>query len=177
MPTEGGGYHSKVGGCEKRLEEARPVLSSFASKVLHMGATGNGQLAKALNNCLYNISCAAMAELLPFAARAQLPLEEFVEVVSSGTGQSFGFNQWAPRILKREFEAPKHGFPMGSAFKDFETLQEAFSNEGLEIPPVLAGALATYKEALTRGLADEHKGAMVKVWERKMDVTCSAAKS
>jgi 6-phosphogluconate dehydrogenase (decarboxylating) len=52
MPTEGGGYHSKVGGCEKRLEEARPVLSSFASKVLHMGATGNGQLAKALNNCL-----------------------------------------------------------------------------------------------------------------------------
>ena len=30
---------------------------------------------------------------------------------------------------------------------------------GLEIPPVLAGALATYKEALARGLADEHKGA------------------
>jgi len=31
-----------------------------------------------------------MAELLPFAARAQLPLEEFVEVVSSGTGQRLG---------------------------------------------------------------------------------------
>ena len=39
---------------------------------------------------MYNISCAAMAELLPFAARAQLPLEEFVEVVSSGTGQRLG---------------------------------------------------------------------------------------
>ena len=45
-------YRRKVGGCEKRLEEARPVLNTFASKVVHMGATGNGQLAKALNNCL-----------------------------------------------------------------------------------------------------------------------------
>jgi hypothetical protein len=35
-----------------------------------------------------------------------------------------------PKNRGGEFEAPKHGFPMGSAFKDFETLQEAFSNEG-----------------------------------------------
>ena len=125
--------HFEVGGCAERLEEARPILDTFASKVLHMGATGNGQLAKALNNCrqpseldfwfftatsnstevlencqpqwhcnilpklrtfaplqpgLYNINCAATAEMLPFAAKAQLPLEEFVEVVASGTGQS-----------------------------------------------------------------------------------------
>eukprot|EP00434_Breviolum_minutum_P015097 symbB.v1.2.013310.t1/scaffold938.1/size150240/3 len=158
-----------VGGCEQRLKEARPVLETFASKILHMGASGNGQLAKALNNCLYNVSCAATAEMLSFAARAQLPLEEFVEVVSSGTGQSFGFNQWAPRILDREFEAPKYGFPMGAAFKDFETLQGAFTNEGLELPPVLTAALRTYQEALALpGLAEEHKGAMVKVWEKKM---------
>ena len=30
-----------------------------------------------------------------------------------------------------EFEAPKYGFPMGAAFKDFETLQGAFTNEGV----------------------------------------------
>jgi len=167
-----------VGGCEQRLKEARPVLETFASKILHMGASGNGQLAKALNNCLYNVSCAATAEMLSFAARAQLPLEEFVEVVSSGTGQSFGFNQWAPRILDREFEAPKYGFPMGAAFKDFETLQGAFTNEGLELPPVLTAALRTYQEALALpGLAEEHKGAMVKVWEKKMKVTCSRMKA
>lgn len=41
----------EVGGCEQRLKEARPVLETFASKILHMGASGNGQLAKALNNC------------------------------------------------------------------------------------------------------------------------------
>ena len=46
-----GRVFAEVGGCEKRLNEARPVLETFASKILHMGASGNGQLAKALNNC------------------------------------------------------------------------------------------------------------------------------
>ena len=39
-------------------------------------------------------------------------------------------NQKPKKHRGGEFEAPKHGFPMGSAFKDFETLQEAFSSEG-----------------------------------------------
>lgn len=92
-----------AGGDEARLEEARPLLATFAERVLHMGAVGNGQIAKAMNNCLYNVSCAAMAEMLPLAQRAGLPLEAFVEVVCTGTGQSFGFEQWAPLVLRREF--------------------------------------------------------------------------
>eukprot|EP00931_Biecheleriopsis_adriatica_P071568 TRINITY_DN45444_c0_g1_i1.p1 TRINITY_DN45444_c0_g1~~TRINITY_DN45444_c0_g1_i1.p1 ORF type:complete len:185 (+),score=38.37 TRINITY_DN45444_c0_g1_i1:32-556(+) len=162
-----------VGGCEERLEEVRPILETFASRVLYMGESGNGQLAKAMNNCLYNVSCAATAEMLPFAARAGLPLQAFVEAVSTGTGQSFGFQQWAPLILQREFEAPKHGFPMGSAFKDLETLSGEAAKLGLETPPVVAAARATYERALSLGLAKEHKGAMVKVWERDMGVVCS----
>eukprot|EP00414_Alexandrium_minutum_P010068 CAMPEP_0113836526 /NCGR_PEP_ID=MMETSP0328-20130328/9520_1 /TAXON_ID=39455 /ORGANISM="Alexandrium minutum" /LENGTH=55 /DNA_ID=CAMNT_0000804933 /DNA_START=1 /DNA_END=164 /DNA_ORIENTATION=- /assembly_acc=CAM_ASM_000350 len=54
-----------------------------------------------------------------------------MEVVSSGTGQSFGFDQWAEKALQREFEAPRHGYPMGSAFKDFETLAAAVEASGL----------------------------------------------
>eukprot|EP00913_Durusdinium_trenchii_P025074 g23537.t1 len=155
-----------VGGCKQNLEEARPVLETFTSKIVHMGASGNGQLAKAMNNCLYNISCAATAEMLSFAAKAELPLEEFMEVVSSGTGQSFGFDQWAPHILQRQFEAPKYGFPMGSAFKDFETLNAAVLQQGLDLPPVLAAAEATYREALAQGLGDQHKGPVRAIIDR-----------
>ncbi|CAE7222472.1 Hgd, partial [Symbiodinium necroappetens] len=147
-----------VGGSEKHLEAARPFLGTFATKILHMGEVGNGQLAKALNNCLYNVSCAAMAEMLPFALRAGLPMPAFVDAVTSGTGQSFGFNQWAPLVLQREFEAPKHGFPMGAAFKDLETLVAAASAQGLPVPPVVAATLATYQRALAMGLGEEHKG-------------------
>ena len=36
----------------------------------YMGAHGHGQLAKAVNNCLYDVACAAMAEMLPLAQKA-----------------------------------------------------------------------------------------------------------
>lgn len=49
------------------------------------------------------MSCAATAEMLSFAARAQLPLEEFVEVVSSGTGQLLGYkvSGCRPRVMQK----------------------------------------------------------------------------
>lgn len=161
-----------VGGEGRQVAQASLVLETFAERVLHMGAVGNGQIAKAMNNCLYNVSCAAMAEMLPLAARAGLPLETFVEAVSMGTGQSFGFGQWAPRVLSREFEAPAHGYPMGSAFKDLETLAAVASEHGLQTPPVVAAARGTYERALAMGLRQEHKGAMVKVFERELGVVC-----
>ena len=111
-----------VGGSDGRLLAAStPLLETFATRVLHMGALGNGQLAKALNNCLYNVNYAAMAEMLPFARPAGLPLEAFTAAVSSGTGASFGFSHWAPQVLRREFGG-ELGFPMKSAFKDRKPL-------------------------------------------------------
>lgn len=163
---------SMVGGDEASFKRATPILQSFSSKVLYMGTTGNGQLAKALNNCLYNVSVAAMAEMLPLASRAGLSLESFVEVVTTGTGQSFGFNQWAPHVLRREFEA-HHGYPMDAAFKDFETLAAVVKCLGVEAPPVARAARSTYERALAMGLGGQHKGAMVKVWEEHLGLECT----
>src|SRR6202166_3538690 len=41
-----------VGGEERWVARARPALAAFASKVIHVGAVGNGQLAKTINNML-----------------------------------------------------------------------------------------------------------------------------
>ena len=40
-----------MGGCQEHLNEARPVIETFTSRIVHLGASGNGQLAKAMNNC------------------------------------------------------------------------------------------------------------------------------
>eukprot|EP00747_Dinoflagellata_sp_TGD_P210620 gnl/TRDRNA2_/TRDRNA2_83883_c0_seq1.p1 gnl/TRDRNA2_/TRDRNA2_83883_c0~~gnl/TRDRNA2_/TRDRNA2_83883_c0_seq1.p1 ORF type:complete len:322 (+),score=54.81 gnl/TRDRNA2_/TRDRNA2_83883_c0_seq1:70-1035(+) len=163
-----------VGGDAQHLAEVRPILETFGSRVLHMGAIGSGQVTKAMNNCLYNVSVAAMAEMLPLAQRAGISLEPFVEAVSSGTGQSFGFQQWAPKVLERDFGCGpgSSGFPMGQAFKDLETLAALADREQVALPPVVAAARSTYERALAMGLHSEHKGAMVKVWEKELDVEC-----
>ena len=77
--------------------------------------------------------------------------------------------QFAPLVLDREFAAPRYGYPMAKAFKDMEVVREAALGVG-EALPVLAAATRTYEEALALGLGVEHKGAMVKVVERKLGV-------
>ena len=155
-----------VGGDEAAFEEVRPLLERIGSLVVHMGAPGQGQLTKMANNVLYNISVAAMAEMLPLAARLGLDPDKLRRVVATGSGQSFGFDYFAERVLEGRFD---EGYPMGAAFKDMVTLMER-ANEQRAPMPVASGAMQTYRQALAEGRGDEAKGAMIKVWERVMGV-------
>ena len=164
--AEAGTLTVMVGGDEDAFAAVLPVLERIGSLVLHMGESGNGQLAKMANNVLYNISCAAMAEMLPFAVRLGLDPEKVRRVVGSGAGQSYGFDYFAERALRGVFD---EGYPMGAAFKDMKTVME--NADALQVPlPVAAAAMQTYKTALARGFGEQSKGAMIKVWEQVMGV-------
>ena len=155
-----------VGGDEAAFEEVRPLLERIGSLVVHMGAPGHGQLTKMANNVLYNISVAAMAEMLPLAVRLGLDPDKLRRVVATGSGQSFGFDYFAGRVLQGRFD---EGYPMGAAFKDMVTLMERADRERAPMP-VASGAMQTYRQALAEGHGGEAKGAMVKVWERVLGV-------
>jgi 3-hydroxyisobutyrate dehydrogenase-like beta-hydroxyacid dehydrogenase len=138
----------------------------MGSTVVHMGPPGTGQLTKMVNNVLYNVSVAAMAEMLPLAASLGLDPQSVRRVVSSGSGQSFGFDYFSERVLEGRFH---EGYPMGKAFKDMLAISEHANR--LKAPmPVVSGALQTYRQALAEGYGEEAKGAMIKVWERVMGV-------
>ena len=155
-----------VGGDEGACAAVRRLLEAMAETIVYMGASGNGQLMKMTNNVLFNISCAAMAEILPLAARMGLDPEKVCSVVRTGTGQSYGFDFFAPLVLDRNFMP---GYPMESAYKDMSTVMEISSTYKLPIP-VTAAAVHTYQMALAEGLGGENKGAMTKVWEKIMGV-------
>ena len=156
-----------VGGQEKAFLAVESVLQCMGSLVLHMGSSGSGQLTKMTNNVLYNISCAAMAEMLPLATKLGLDPDKVRQVVNTGSGQSFGFDYFSQRALEGVFT---EGYPMGSAFKDMKTVME--NADSMQVPiPVASAAMQTYKMALARGFSDESKGAMIKVWEQVMGVS------
>ena len=155
-----------AGGSGELFERVKPVLSSFSKTVVHMGGPGCGQLAKVINNVLFNISCAAIGELLPLAVKIGLDAEKMVEVAGTGSGQSFALNMFGPLILKRDF---KQGFPMKNAYKDMSSIVEIMNTYKIPIP-VTQAALLTYQIALNQGFGDEAKSAMVKVWENVLGV-------
>ena len=159
-----------VGGEADALERVRPALDAMASTVLHMGPVGAGQLTKLVNQLLFDINCAALAEVLPMAVKLGLDPAKTVEVVNGGTGRSYASEFFGPRMLTRDFD---EGYPMGLAYKDLIEGAAISANEGIPMP-VLAAATATYQQALREGLGEEEKGAMVKVFERLLGVEVKA---
>lgn len=155
-----------IGGDPDAAQKIRPVLDAIGNKVVYMGKGGNGQITKLVNQLSYNISCAAMAELLPMAVKLGLDPAAFYDVVTTGSGQTFALSFFTPRILDNEF---KQGYPLKRAYKDMVSAAEISVQEKIPLP-VFFAALQTYQLALLEGHGEENKGAMVKVWERALGV-------
>jgi len=155
-----------VGGDPQVLEKIRPILNSVGNNIVYMGKSGNGQLAKLVNQLLFNISAAAMAEILPMAVKLGLDPEAVCRVVTTGTGKTFALDIFTPGILANDF---KTGYPLIKAYKDMVSAAEISSDEKIPLP-VFAAAMHTYQLALAEGLGDEDKGAMIKVWEKVLGV-------
>jgi 3-hydroxyisobutyrate dehydrogenase-like beta-hydroxyacid dehydrogenase len=154
------------GGREQTMEAVRPLLALMGNKILYMGASGSGQLAKLVNQLLFDINAAALAEILPMAVKMGLDAEKVGEIVNSGTGRSYASEFFIPRVLDDSFSA---GYPLKHAYKDLVSAAELGAASCLPMP-VLAAATATYQAALLRGHGDLDKGAMIKVFEELLGV-------
>ncbi len=150
--------------------EVEPFLLRMGRIVLRVGAVGAGQLMKLVNQLLFDINAAAIAEILPMAVKLGLDPAQVAEVVNSGTGRSHASEFFAPRVLERRFS---DGYPLKAAYKDL--VSGADISARLAIPmPVLAAATATYQQALLMGHGDKDKGAMILVFEDLLGVRFEA---
>ena len=154
------------GGTPEAFERARPLLGLIGNKILYMGPAGSGQLTKLINQLLFDINAAALAEVLPMAVKMGLDPDLVGQVVNSGTGRSYASEFFIQRILRGHFA---DGYPMQHAYKDLISGAELSAN--LCIPmPVLAAATATYQAALLRGHGAKDKGGMIRLFEELLGV-------
>lgn len=154
------------GGERAVFERVQPLLRHMGNQILFMGPVGSGQLTKLINQLLFDINCAALAEILPMAVKMGLDPDQVGTVINSGTGRSNASEFFIPRMLKNGFNA---GYPMKHAYKDLVSAAELGARLCLPMP-VLAAATVTYQTALLRGLGDLDKGAMVQPFEDLLGV-------
>lgn len=154
------------GGDMEVFNTVKPYFECVGNKILYMGNVGSGQLTKLINQLLYNINTAALAEILPIAVKMGLDANKVGQVVNSGTGRSHASEYFIPNILKGNFTT---SYPMKSAYKDFVSAAELGAN--LCIPmPLTAAATSTYQMAILRGYGDCDKGGMIRVYEELLNV-------
>ncbi|BDB19074.1 2-hydroxymethylglutarate dehydrogenase [Pseudomonas sp. CYM-20-01] len=154
------------GGREQVFNAVAPYLRTMASNTLYMGAAGAGQLTKLINQLLFDINCAAIAEILPMAVKLGLDAEKVAAIVNSGTGRSYASEFFVPHILNGQFSS---GYPLKHAYKDLISGAGLSAKMGIPLP-VLSAATATYQTAVLQGHGDSDKGAMIKVYERLLGV-------
>ena len=168
--AEDGTLTMMCGGSEEVVQKLTPQLSTMATTILHMGPVGSGQLTKLINQLLFDINAAAIAEILPMAVKLGLDADKIGEIVNSGTGRSYASEFFIPNILKRDFS---NGYPMSAAYKDLISAAQITAKQ--QIPtPVLAAATATYQKALMQGHGDKDKGGMICVFEELLKVRFKA---
>ena len=154
------------GGARSVFQIIEPLLRHMGSNILFMGDVGSGQLTKLINQLLFDINCAALAEVLPMAVKMGLNPEQVGEVVNSGTGKSYASDFFIPRILQNNFSS---GYPMGSAYKDLISAAQLGTKHGIPMP-VLAAATTSYQTALLQGHGGKDKGAMILPFETLLGV-------
>lgn len=169
--AEAGTLTVMCGGAEETFETVRPWFERMGNNILYMGDAGSGQLTKLVNQLLFDINCAALAEILPMARRMGLDPEKIASVINSGTGRSYASEFFLPRILARHFS---DGYPLKAAYKDLVSAAELGARHCIPMP-VLAAATATYQMSLLAGHGTSDKGAMTRFFEDMLAVQFSAA--
>src|SRR3954471_24192007 len=83
-----------VGGEERWLARARPVLAAFSARVLHLGPVGTDQIAKTINNMLLWACMAANFESLSLAKKLGADIPRLIEALGHGSGANWSLSRW-----------------------------------------------------------------------------------
>jgi 3-hydroxyisobutyrate dehydrogenase-like beta-hydroxyacid dehydrogenase len=83
-----------AGGEARWVERARPALSAFGRKIIHVGEIGSGQIAKTMNNLLLWANMCANFEVLTLAKSLGADVPKLVEALGHGSGANWSLSRW-----------------------------------------------------------------------------------
>jgi 3-hydroxyisobutyrate dehydrogenase len=139
-----------LGGETQWLEVARPALEAMAAKILHVGPSGAGNVAKLVNNMLVANHMVTTLEALRLGEAAGVAATEMLEVVNSATGRSAISEVHYPNwVLPRSFDS---GFSAGLMRKDLRLARALAAEVSVATP--MADRVAELWAETQSGLSD-----------------------
>lgn len=117
-----------VGGEAEALEKARPVLSTYASRINHMGPLGAGQTAKLLNNLLFATNLMQACEIVAIAEAQGLDPSHAAQVICQSSGGSMAMG-----LLKNGHAAQTMASARHYMVKDVAAAVAAARDSGIDI--------------------------------------------
>ncbi len=149
--AEKGTLSIMVGGDAAALERARPVLEHLGTTITHVGASGAGQVAKAVNQTIIAGTYAAVAEGIALALAAEIDVEAALQALGGGAAGSWVLANRARNMVKGDYPL---GFRTRLHRKDLGIALAAAKDLGVAMP-VTAYVEQVETSLIKRGFGDE----------------------
>lgn len=159
-----------IGGDVDQVKRAMPYLTAVGSTITHVGPTGSGQLAKAVNQILVVVNQLAVSEALLLADAGGLDLKATLRAVEGGAAGSWMLSNRGPQMIERDW-AP--GFTIDLQQKDLGIVLDAADILGVPVPGTSL-VFHLYRSLQERGLGSEGNHALVKALEAKAGIELGA---
>jgi len=157
-----------AGGQPDDVRRARALVAPMAASITHVGPSGSGHAAKALNNLLAAANLVAAAEVLTVAKRFGIAAATMLDVLNASTGRNQATEVKFPRhVLTGSFDS---GFAMDLMIKDL-TIGRKLADDLAVESPLTAEALAVASSA-RRSIAEPNPDhtQLVEWYERRNGV-------
>ncbi|MBB5701282.1 hypothetical protein FHS76_001131 [Ochrobactrum daejeonense] len=146
-----GTLDTMIGASEATFARLKPVVETWAGRIVHIGETGDGHRMKLLNNFLSLGYAALYAEALALAQKVGITPQRFDSVIRDGR-MDCGFYQTFMRwTLDGDRDA--HKFTIANAAKDMRYLESMADSVGL-VNPVGNAAKNAFAAAMAQGGAE-----------------------
>jgi len=144
-----------VGGDAADVERATPILKAMGNPT-HVGATGAGQITKAINQIIIAGTYVTVAEGLTLGMKAGLDMEKVLQAIWGGAASSWVLHNRGINVVKNEYPL---GFRLRLHHKDLKIALDEGRELGVTLP---ATALVAQIEngLVARGFGDDDVSAI-----------------
>ncbi len=150
-----------AGGAAEDVERVRPLLEAMGALVVHVGALGQGEMVKLINNSTAAINASVVAQALIVGKAAGVDLDALVQVMGAGSGASAMLALKAGPMREHDYTTL---FKLEHMLKDVRLCLEESQAAGVPFPAA-AAARDQYVAAMGRGLGGADFAAVAEVLE------------
>lgn len=155
-----------VGGSESAFKANADLFGAMGERIVHIGPSGHGQIAKMVNQEIMAAIYASVAEAFAFASERGADIECIYDAVETGGAQSALLSGMRETILSG---TPVINNNLAIHAKDVDYVMEE-ANRLKSFMPVNASVQQVMNMARKKGLSDHWSGSMYVMWEEMLGI-------
>jgi 3-hydroxyisobutyrate dehydrogenase len=167
-PAKEGKLFGFIGGDNKDIERAMPVLQQLCRRIERVGSLGAGATIKLAVNLPLLVYWQALGEALTICRPLNLPPDRLIDILSDTAGTPTAMKGRGAAIARVLAGQPlgETAFSLSAAKKDLATAVQFASSMHAQLP-VAASALACFEEAEAAGLGDADATTVSSRWPQR----------